>query len=107
MSGRRITIEITVRARNDLMQILQWSKEVWGLDQQERYEREILACIERLGEFPEAGRTVVVGGVQYRRMLAGHHVVHYLTESSVVRIVRVLHERQQVTSDVLRTSDDD
>jgi toxin ParE1/3/4 len=101
MSDRKRNIEISANARADLVSILIWSENTWGEDQQQRYERELLAAMQRAGAFPESGRRIQFAGTEYRKLRAGHHVLFYEITEGAVRILRVLHERQQVSQQVL------
>lgn len=69
----------------------------WGREQARQYIDDIRRGIERLAinglRYPEESE--VFPGL--RRMRSGHHFIFYLIDDERVDVVRVLHERRDVT----------
>lgn len=84
------------RASRDLHDILLYSARKWGIDQAERYVRDIHAVFERLLADPNLGSTISLPRGVYRRLNVGSHAVFFTTPDATVTIVRVLHQRRDI-----------
>lgn len=84
------------RAERDLTDIWLYTYEEWGEAQANKYFDELDAGIRRLAENPELGKRCDYIRAGYRSLRVGHHLVYYTVTPSIIRIVRVLHERMDV-----------
>jgi toxin ParE1/3/4 len=96
-------LDIIIRplARNDLMGIWQYTYEEWGIAQADSYLRAISQLINKLALSPKLGRSAddILSGI--RKIHFRHHLVLYQTSQTKLEIVRVLHERMDVTDQKL------
>ena len=81
------------RASRDLHEILIFSAREWGLDQAERYVRDIHGAFERILADPALGTTLSLPRGTYRRLNAGSHAIYFTASDTTVTIIRVLHQR--------------
>jgi toxin ParE1/3/4 len=82
---------VSPRAKRDLHEIWDFSVERWGIDQAERYLRELWHALERAAEDPRRGQSCDDIRAGYFRLKVGSHVVFYrLTTEGI----DVLHGRR-------------
>jgi|RhiMethySRZTD1v2_1073278.scaffolds.fasta_scaffold45657_7 toxin ParE1/3/4 len=80
-------------AREDLLEIGDYTSDRWSVAQSQRYLRKIYSCFQRLADNRMLGRACP-GLPGYRRFEEGRHVVFFRRPTSgEVIIVRVLHQR--------------
>ena len=80
------------RAQSDLDEIWDYSAQVWGRDQANRYVEALRDSIKRVAADPSRGRSMTVGRKSYRRYRSGSHLIFYRKAKRGIRIVRILHE---------------
>ena len=95
-------IEVLVRpeAEADIESITDYTIERWGVKQAQRYVQALRADIASLEEFPERFPAHEPTRLGLRRMRSGHHLVFYLVGEQAVEIVRILHQRQDVSDEI-------
>jgi len=81
------------RAESDLIEIWLYTYEQWGEVHAERYFDELEQGINQLEHHPELGRRCDHIRHGYRSLRINRHVAYYTVKSSVVYVVRVLHEK--------------
>ena len=86
--------ELTGAAEDDLFGIYAYSYRQFGLAQAENYFASLHDCFGRLADFPTMGRSIAHLRAGYFRFEYAGHVVFYVRTKNGVRIVRVLHQRQ-------------
>jgi toxin ParE1/3/4 len=98
MSGH--SVELTPDATRDVRDITRVSEREWGEDQARTYLQSIHAAFERIGRFPELGkrRDDIYRGL--RSMTVGTHMVFYEIHPHHVLVIRVLHQRMDVRSEL-------
>ena len=84
-------LQFTAAFQSDIADILQYTIELWGPEQADKYEDEIFEALERLRQYPELGR--LVSGSE-REMAIRHHVVLYDFIGTTVTLLRILHPRR-------------
>lgn len=84
-------------AQRDLDKIWNYTAKAWGPDQAEAYVSTLRRDMERLREFPELGPLHPSRVGNFRKLPSGHHMIYYLVSTESVEVVRVLHERMDVT----------
>lgn len=82
------------RAKRDLIGIWRYSFDEWDEAQADKYLAKIEAGIEKLRHNPKLGRPREEVRVGYRSLRINKHIVYYVLTPSVIRIIRVLHARQ-------------
>ncbi len=87
---------LTLQAKEDLQDILQYTEQTWGASQRRRYASLLAKAIKSLYITPLLGHKSVVLGRNYRILHMGKHLAVYKVEEDVVTIVRVLHQNRDV-----------
>ncbi len=80
-------------ARTDLEGIWSYSREQWGVDQAERYLRDIQRGIESVAGNPRRGRTCDDIRSGYFKLAVGSHLVFYRQAGTDIDVVRILRQR--------------
>lgn len=84
---------LTPKAKADLSDIWDYTLAQWGVEQAEKYLRELWSVIkEQAGDIT---KSVDIGDVRkgYRKIRAGSHVIFFKVTNNGVDIVRILHQR--------------
>jgi toxin ParE1/3/4 len=86
-------VRLTRPADDDLGELLEQSRELWGDRLTDRYEEAIVDGLDRISQSPE--RFPLVGGRHpgVRRLRVGRHVLYFRQDADVVVVIRILHER--------------
>ncbi len=84
---------LSPKAQSDLSDIWDYTLEQWGIDQAEKYLRELWGAIEQQTCDPKM--SVAIGDVRkgYRKVRLGSHIVFFKLLENEVDIVRILHQR--------------
>jgi len=91
-------IRLSPAARQDFLDIGDYTRDRWSEAQAERYLRQILAMIAEIGTYPFSGRELPSLRPGYRRRRCGSHLIFYvILEEGTVEVVRVIHERADVS----------
>ena len=85
-------VEIRPLARQQLLDIYDWTADRFGEVQAERYLRQLNEAIERIARSPYLG--VLYRG-QVRRIVSGRHLIYYQIVKDRVMVVRVDHSAQR------------
>ena len=86
------SIHKTRRARNDLRGIWRDTYDKWGDRQADKYLDVLNAGIERLKDNPKLGKPRDTLRPGYRSLHVNRHIVYYMLEPSLIRIIRVLYD---------------
>ncbi|MDA0207455.1 MAG: type II toxin-antitoxin system RelE/ParE family toxin [Acidobacteria bacterium] len=86
-------IRMQALAEADLVDVWIYTQERWGETQADRYFDELEAGILRLAHNPELGRACEHIRADYRALRINRHIVFYKLEPSLIRVVRILHQR--------------
>ena len=88
----------TPRAETDLAEIWWFTAERWDIEQADAYIDQILSTCRRLSDGTLPGKSA--DGIQLglRSRAAGAHVVFYRESADEVLLIRILHQRMDVTS---------
>ncbi len=86
------------KAHRDLNDIWDYSVETWGYDQAEKYLRAMNRTFQMLSEKPDLGRLYDEVHRGIRVYPSGRHLVFYFATDDGIDVVRVLHERMDVSS---------
>jgi toxin ParE1/3/4 len=82
------------RAETDLRDIWRYTVEHWGIEQAERYIRNIESHFQAIADNPKRGRACDEIRAGYFRVPVGSYFVFYSVNRSVVSIARILHQRR-------------
>ena len=88
-----IDLSLTLEADQDIVGILQYTRETYGETQAGRYERDLNRAFNRLRSFPEIGRRSSEDGSE-REVVVRHHIVVYRLFPQSLIVLRVVHVRQ-------------
>lgn len=88
---------VSARAREDIRAIGQYSVEMWDEDQADRYVATVYHAITTLSTAPEIGRSRDDLHPGLRFFAVAQHVIIYRFTEKTVRIIRILHARQDAT----------
>ena len=93
-----IGISLKPQAESDLVQIWQFTAELFGETQANDYLDYLANGIEQLSEYPLLGTNCdhIIPG--YRRLVLGKHSVFYTSDANHITVVRVLHQDMDVRS---------
>ena len=89
-------VRFTPAALRDLENIWNYTTQQWGEEQAVRYLDALNTGFEALAVTPLSGSTCEHIRVGYRRLRVERHSLYYRIESTLVIVVRVLHERMDV-----------
>jgi len=84
---------LSPRAQSDLESIWNDTESRWGIEQAERYTRQLWKHIEILAEQPTLGRACPEIRAGYYKYPSGSHVLFYRLISGGIDVVRILHGR--------------
>lgn len=87
---------LTPRALNDLDDIADFTIETWGIDQLEKYLRQLNDRFEWLAENPLLGRIRDDIHPGYRSFPEGSHVVFYIIQGEHVDVIGIPHKSMDV-----------
>jgi toxin ParE1/3/4 len=95
------TIRYSRAAERDFRMIGQQSQLRWGRNQTRKYLHGIRNTISGLADYPDRG--LQYSGLQagMRKIGSGSHLILYHLEGTTIIIVRILHARMDVPSQVL------
>lgn len=79
-------------AKLDLIEIADYTLDMWGVGQAERYLDGLDDCFKRLVQTPRMGRACDSIRRGYRRIEQGKHVVIYRADAHGVFVCRILHQ---------------
>jgi toxin ParE1/3/4 len=91
------TLILSPRARRDLDEVWDYSRNRWGEVRAEAYVRQLARDMRKVADNPRLGRTTEQVRSGYRRFGSGSHVLFYRVTDIGITVIRILHERMDVT----------
>jgi len=85
------------RASADIDEIWEYTARHWGIDQANRYVQQIRDVVTKLGENPNLGRACDEIRNGHFKILAGSHIIIYRNVEEGIGIIRVLHQRMDIS----------
>ncbi len=84
---------LSPRAKLDLGEIWDYTLSQWGIEQAEKYVRELWSVMEHVADDPT--KSVDIGDVRgnYRKSRFGSHVFIFKVTRDGIDVVRILHQR--------------
>lgn len=88
---------LTAKAKTDLRKIAKFTQSRWGVEQRDRYIKQLDDAFHWLAEKPAVGKDCSAICEGYRKFPQGSHLIFYKeTARSGVEVVRILHKRMDV-----------
>ncbi len=86
-------VVLSPRAKADLNEIWEYSLIQWGVEQAEKYVRELWSVIE--AQASELNQSIDVGNVRpgYRKARSGSHVIFLKVTIEGIDVMRILHRK--------------
>ena len=85
-------------AQSDIEDIWDFTAERWNIDQAETYVRQIMEAIGVIADKPGLGQSCDDVRAGYRKWPVGSHILFYRVVAGAIDVVRILHERMDVDS---------
>ena len=89
-------VEISPAAADDLDDIWLYGAGEWGIKQANQYQAQLLDRVSFLAEHPALGKDRDEIKLGYKSYAEGAHLVFFQLDHSVLRVLRVLHQRMDV-----------
>lgn len=93
---------LTPRAVRDLREIAEYTANIWGLAQRERYLRDIISRLEWLAENPALGRVRKDIAPACRSFPVAHHLIFYRRKASFIEVIGIPHQDMDANSQFSR-----
>ena len=90
-----IDLIILPEAEQDIVDILQYTLETWGEDQETAYWSTLWDAFQRIQLFPDIGRPQSSSSPYIRELLLAHHSIVYRREPDQIVILRVLNPQRR------------
>ncbi len=86
-------VTLSPKAKSDLSEIWDYSLAQWGVNQAEKYIRELWAEIEKQASDPTT--SIDIGDVMrgYRKTRSGSHVIFFKQTKDGIDVVRILYKK--------------
>lgn len=94
MPSRKLRIVFSEPTRRDIVAILDYTEQEWGVQQLEHYRAQLREALNRLADMPSLGRARDDLAPGLRAFPVGSHLVCYLVTDDRLLIARILHGRQ-------------
>ena len=85
------SLTVAPEAQTDIVGILQYTLELWGQSQADKYQSVIAGEFSAIRSNPGIGHRRLDIPERYRAHQAGQHVIIFRVEAETVYVVRVLH----------------
>jgi toxin ParE1/3/4 len=96
MSARKRLAVLTKKAQADYRQILLYSVQTWGEEQQRAYNAALLRALAVIADNPNIGRARPDLPSGYRAFPVEQHVILYRITTRGVSVARIVHSRMDV-----------
>ena len=88
-----IQVIISPKAKSDLSDIWEYTLAEWGIDQAEKYVRELWAAIQEKGCDLSTSTDVSDVRKGYRKIRSGSHIIFFKQTHEGIDVIRILHQR--------------
>ena len=97
MSSRKeLPVTLSPRARQDFVDILQYTGETWGEAQLLIYRDKIDEALRAIGRNPDIGHRRNNLPATHQAHLVGSHVIVFREHAGGIGVVRILHQRMSL-----------
>lgn len=101
MSSRKArTLKLTPKARQDFIDILRYTGEIWGQDQLLNYRDKINSALQLIADNPQLGHRRDDLPTTHLAYLVGSHIIVYRIVADSIGVVRILHQRMSVSQHI-------
>ena len=84
---------LSPKAKSDLSDIWDYTLAEWGLDQAEKYLRDLWAALQTQARDPSTSVDISDVRKGYRKFRSGSHVIFFRRTREGIDVVRILHQR--------------
>ncbi len=97
MSSRKsLSLQLSPKAYQDLVDILRFTGETWGPEQLHAYRDKIDSALQAISHNPRIGSQRQDLPETHRAYLVGSHVIVYRHIKDNLQVVRILHQRMSL-----------
>lgn len=96
---------LTTAAEQDLAGIWDYSFEIWGADQADRYLEQLAACCDRIADGQPACKSFPEIDARLKSYRCQQHYIFFLAKDDAAIIIAVLHERMDLMARLARRLD--
>ena len=93
-----VNFQLTELAKQDLRSIGRYTQTTWGREQRNTYLAKIDAAFQLLAMEPQLGKSCDDLRAGYRKYPVGKHLIFYRQSANSLEIIRILHERMDITA---------
>ena len=86
-------VVLSPKAKSDISGIWDYTLEGWGIDQAEKYVRELWAAIQEQACDYTASTDISDVRPGYRKLRFGSHVIFFKLVEDGIDVIRILHQR--------------
>ncbi len=88
---------LTYKATSDLLNIWDYTVEIWSKKQAEKYYNQLIGTCKQIAENPGIGKDYFEVKTELLGLKTGKHIIFYETiNKNEVKIIRILHERMDL-----------
>ena len=86
-------VVLSPKAKSDLSEIWDYTLAEWGIDQAEKYVRDLWEAMQQ--QACDSSASIDISDVRngYRKVISGSHVIFFKLTGDGIDVVRVLHQR--------------
>lgn len=96
MSSLNPRLTLSPEAQKDLIGILRYTGEKWGLEQLVAYRDKLDDALSIIGRNPRIGHLGAALPDTHLLYLVGSHVIVYRIRGDAVEVIRILHQRMSI-----------
>jgi toxin ParE1/3/4 len=85
--------QLATRAAADLLEIVRYTTQKWGLEQAQRYREELDLALQQLSLTADLGRNRATIAPGLRSFPVAQHIAFYIQKKDKIIILRILHPR--------------
>lgn len=101
MSSRnKYTLSLTTEAENDFVDILVYTARQWGEEKQKEYDGSLCQALEVIQDNPFLGYHHTLLPENHRCFNVRKHVLVYRIEGSRIFVLRILHQRMNLSKHI-------
>jgi len=96
MLPHSLPVIVSDEAKNDIVDILQYTNDTWGHEQMRIYSAVIDNALSKLSEHPHIGKKATEISEHHRVIAAGQHILFYSVRDGSIHIARILHNKMDI-----------
>ena len=86
-------VVLSPKAKTDLSRIWDYTFEEWGVDQADKYVRELWAAIQEQANDHTTSADISDVRPGYRKFRSGSHVIFFKLTGEGIDVIRILHQK--------------